>query len=152
MKFNLKKFIIITIITFVIGNLFVFFVMNNMDYYKTLDKPIDVPGIVFPIVWGILYLLMSISYYIISNNTKDTNTKTIYWAQLIVNSLWTLLFFGLKAFLFSFLWIILLVVLVVIMIVKFYKVNKKAGLIQIPYLLWLLFAGYLNLGIYLLNR
>ena len=152
MKFNFKKFIIITIITFVIGNLFSFFVMNNMEYYKTLDKPIDVPGIIFPIVWGILYLLMSISYYIISNNTKDNNTKVIYWAQLVVNSLWTLFFFGLKAYLFSFLWIILLVVLVIIMIFKFYKVNKLSGLIQIPYLMWLLFAGYLNLGIYLLNR
>ena len=97
---------------------------------------------------------MAISLYIVSEtkNLDIEKSYLIYIAQLIVNSLWTLLFFGLKLRLFSFIWIILLIILVIIMIKNFYDKNKLAGLLQIPYLLWLIFAGYLNLMIYILNR
>ena len=128
--------------------------MNNMDTFKELSKPVDVPAIAFPIVWSILYLLMSISYYIISNSNskyKD-EAKGAYIVQLIINSLWTLIFFGFEAYLLAFIWIIILLIFVIIMIVNFYKVNKMAAYLQIPYVLWVIFAGYLNLGIYLLNR
>ena len=70
MKINWKKLIIITLVTFLIGGFFSFFTMNNMDTFEELSKSIDVPGVVFPIVWSILYLLMSISYYIVSNSNK----------------------------------------------------------------------------------
>lgn len=128
--------------------------MNNMDTFKALEKPIDVPGIVFPIVWSILYLLMSISYYIVSGTSDKSRNeaRVAYVVQLIINSLWTLIFFGFEAYLFAFIWIIILLISVIVMIVKFYKVDKKAAYLQIPYVLWILFAGYLNLGIYLLNR
>ena len=154
MKFNLKRFLFITILTFAIGGVFALLTKSGMDSYMKLDKPIEVPKIVFPIVWSILYLLMSISYYMISSNDINNNAsqKIIYWVQLVFNSLWTLIFFGIKNYLFAFIWLLILLVLIVVMIVKFYKLNKKAGLIQIPYLLWVVFAGYLNLGIYLLNR
>ena len=125
------------------------------DYYMTLNRPpLSPSGIVFPIAWSILYLLMAISLYIVSETKSLDIEKSylIYIAQLIVNSLWTLLFFGLKLRLFSFIWIILLIILVIIMIKNFYDKNKLAGLLQIPYLLWLIFAGYLNLMIYILNR
>ena len=121
----------------------------------TLNRPpLSPSGIVFPIAWSILYLLMAISLYIVSETKSLDIEKSylIYIAQLIVNSLWTLLFFGLKLRLFSFIWIILLIILVIIMIKNFYDKNKLAGLLQIPYLLWLIFAGYLNLMIYILNR
>lgn len=152
MKVNLKKLIIFIIITFLIGSLFAIFT-NNTAFYNTLNKPVDIPSIVFPIVWSILYLLMAISAYLISesNNSDKINSLIIYFIQLFVNSLWTLLFFGFKLYLFSFLWIILLIILVSITIYKFYKINKASAYLNIPYLLWLVFAAYLNYMIYYLN-
>ncbi len=154
MKINWKKLIIITVVTFVVGSFFSIFTMNNMDTYKELAKPIAVPAVVFPIVWSILYLLMSISCYIISesNDKKKGSALILYGVQLIVNSLWSLIFFGFGAYLFSFIWILLLIVLVIAMMVSFYKISKKSALLQIPYLLWLIFAAYLNIMIYVLNR
>ena len=149
-KINWKRLIVIIIITFVVGSFFSFFTMNNMDTFKELVKPINVPGILFPIVWSILYLLMSISLYIVID--KNRNSLIIYSIQLIINSLWTLIFFGFGAYLLAFIWIILLLIAIVIMIAKFYNIDKKAAYLNIPYLLWVLFAAYLNLGIYLLNK
>ena len=154
MKINWKKLIIITLLTFFVGSFFNFFTMNNMETFKELSKPIDVPGILFPIVWTILYLLMSVSYYIISNSNdkQKDESKTIYIVQLIINSLWSLIFFGFEAYLLAFIWIIILLIAVIVMIVKFYKVNRLSAYLQIPYVLWIIFAGYLNLGIYILNH
>lgn len=154
MKINWKKLIIITVVTFVVGSFFSIFTMNNMDTYKELAKPIAVPAVVFPIVWSILYLLMGISCYIISesDDKKKGSALILYGVQLIVNSLWSLIFFGFGAYLFSFIWILLLIVLVIAMMVSFYKISKKSALLQIPYLLWLIFAAYLNIMIYVLNR
>lgn len=149
-KINWKRLIVIIIITFVVGSFFSFFTMNNMDTFKELEKPINVPGILFPIVWSILYLLMSISLYIVID--KNRNSLIIYSIQLIINSLWTLIFFGFGAYLLAFIWIILLLIAIVIVIAKFYNIDKKAAYLNIPYLLWVLFAAYLNLGIYLLNK
>lgn len=154
MKINWKKLIFFVVITFVIGGLFSI-LTNQSDFYASLEKPpLSPPGILFPIVWSILYILMAISLYIVSesDSVDKDSSYVIYIAQLVVNSLWTLLFFGLGLELFSFLWIIFLIVLVVIMIIRFYRINKVAGLLQIPYLIWLVFAAYLNLGIYILNR
>lgn len=154
MKIDWKKLIIIMLVTFVVGSFFTFFTMNNMDIYNELTKPFNVPSIIFPIVWSLLYLLMSISCYIIckSNTTKKYNAIILYGVQLVINSLWSLIFFEFGAYLFSFIWILLLFIVVVIMIIYFYKINKKAGLLQIPYSLWLVFAAILNVMIYLFNK
>lgn len=151
MKINFKKLIIFIIVTFLIGGFFSFF--NDTSFYKTLDKPINIPSIVFPIVWSILYLLMAVSAYQISesNDYNKGDALKLYFVQLIVNSLWTLFFFGFKLYFFSFLWIILLIILVYIMIYRFYKINKVSAYLNIPYLLWLIFAAYLNYMIYYLN-
>lgn len=151
-KINWKKLVIIVIITFVVGSFFNFFTMNNMDTFKELEKPINVPGILFPIVWSILYLLMSISLYIVTNKTKNNKPLIVYGVQLIINSLWSLIFFGFGAYLFAFIWIILLVISIIVMMVTFYKIDKKSFYLNIPYLLWTVFAGYLTLGIYMLNK
>ena len=153
-KINWKRLIIIIIITFIVGSFFSFFTMNNMDTFKELKKPINVPGVLFPVVWSILYLLMSISCYIITTKDDKNKDNAIIWygIQLVINSLWSLIFFGFSAHLFSFIWIILLLISVIIMIVKFYKIDKMASYLNIPYVLWILFAGFLNLGIYILNR
>ncbi len=82
---------------------------------------------------------------------ENDNLYLIYFGQLIVNSFWTIIFFGLRLRLFAFIWLLILLILVVIMIIKFYKENKIAAYLQILYVLWLLYAGYLNFAIYLLN-
>ena len=143
---NIKKFILIVIFTFLIGTIPSWFI--SMDI-SNLVKPFAIPTIIFPIVWTILYLMMAISYYLVS---EKSNTFGIYFVQLVFNSLWTVFFFGLKLRLFAFIWLIALFVLVVLMLVKYYKISKTAGYLLIPYSLWLVFAGYLNLSIYLLNR
>ena len=118
-----------------------------------LEKPfLAPPGILFPIVWTILYLLMGISYgRLKSQGLLDFSTVFIYYIQLLVNALWSILFFVLKWRLIAYFWIILLTIIVVVMISRFYAKDKIAGILQIPYLLWILFASYLNLSFYLLN-
>ncbi|MBE6154540.1 MAG: tryptophan-rich sensory protein [Firmicutes bacterium] len=152
MKINYKKLLLYIVITFLIGSFFAIFTSNN-ETYRSLNKIIEVPGIVFPIVWSILYLLMSISAYIVSESNDRNKNKAlkIYFIQLIVNSLWTLIFFGFKLYAFGFIWILLLISLVVLMIYNFYKIKSVAGYINLPYILWLIFAAFLNISIVILN-
>lgn len=151
-KINYKLLIINILIPLavgIIGNL-----LGNPNTYSIINKPsFSPPAILFPIVWTILYTLMGISSYIImiSNDTNKNKAYLVYIIQLIVNGLWSLFFFRFKLYLFSFFWIILLISLVVIMIYKFYKINKLSAYLQIPYLVWLIFASILNLSIYILN-
>ena len=142
---NIKKLVFIIVFTFLIGTLPSWFIKMNLD---GLITPFNIPSIIFPIVWTILYLMMSISYYLVSNHN---NTLGIYLIQLIINSIWTILFFGLNFRLLSFIWIIILFSIVLIMSLRYKKINKVSYYLLIPYLLWLLFAGYLNLSIYFLN-
>ncbi len=141
------------LIPVIIGGIVGFIISGFMDY-NTLEKPfLSPPSIVFPIVWTIIYILMGVSYGILkSNSLTDDNINLVYYLQLFVNALWSIIFFVLKWRLFAFIWIILLIVLVILMIIKFYEKNKIAGLLQIPYLIWIIFASYLNLFIYLLNN
>ncbi len=154
----LKKwapYIVSILIALAVGGLGALLTMNSMDIYGELNQPpLSPPGFLFPIVWSILYTLMGVSSAIIykSNDLEKNDALKIYAFQLIVNFLWTLIFFNMRQFLFSFIWLVLLDILVVVMIVKFYRISPLAGLLQIPYLIWILFATYLNFGIYLLNR
>lgn len=141
------------LIPVILGSLIGIITSNYMDY-SMLQKPLlSPPGIVFPIVWTILYILMGVSYAILeSNELLNKKINIIYYLQLFVNLLWSIFFFVLKWRLFSFFWILLLIVLVIIMIKEFFIKNKISGILQIPYLLWISFAAYLNIAIYLLNR
>ena len=143
----MKKFIIILVFTFLVGTFTSWFIKPSIDGLAL--PPFYPPTILFPIVWTILYILMSISLYLASKNT--TSVYPIYIAQIIVNSLWTVIFFGLRLFTFGYLWIILLITLVIIMMYKFYKQNKISMYLLIPYLIWLFIALYLNIGIAVLN-
>ena len=135
-----------------VGVLVSLIISGSIDY-SLLNKPfLSPPAIVFPIVWTILYILMGYSYgRLKAMALTDDKISLVYYIQLFVNALWSIFFFLLKWRLFSFFWILLLIVLVAIMIVQFYRKDKFAGLLQIPYLLWLIFAAYLNLGVYVLN-
>lgn len=127
---------------------------GNMSAYSSLNKPVFSPlSIVFPVVWTILYVLMGISSYIIysSNNTDKSKALKIYAFQLFFNFSWSIIFFRYNQYLLAFLWLVVLIVLVCIMIKQFYTISPVAAYLQIPYLLWCLFAAYLNFSIYLLN-
>lgn len=129
-------------------------ITSNSIEYNTLIKPVFAPpSILFPIVWTILYVLMGISYgRLESKSLVDSEINFIYYLQLFVNAMWSIIFFTFEWRLFAFIWILILILLVITMIIKFYNKDKVAGLLQIPYLLWILFAAYLNLSIYILNR
>lgn len=142
MKNLIKNILIPVIMGGIVG-----LIINPFMNYQDLNRPpLSPPGIAFPIVWTILYIIMGYSFY-----KQDEQNKTIYYTQLIVNGLWSIFFFIFKWYLFSSLWIFLLIVLVIIMIKRFYEINKLSGLINIPYLIWLIFAAYLSFGVYLLN-
>ena len=125
-------------------------------YTEMVNKPpLTPPAIVFPIVWTILYALMGISaarIWLMPESAERNRGLTVFVAQLIVNFFWPLFFFNLQAYGFAALWLIFLWVLVLYMILTFYKTDRLAAWLQVPYLLWLTFAAYLNLGVWLMNR
>lgn len=153
-KFRYKKLLFYIITTILIGTIPSIFVFKSMNVYNSLNRPpLSPPPIVFPIAWTILYILMGISIYIIMQSKRKLkkNARLIYYIQLVTNALWAPIFFGFKEYFLAFLWILMLIVFVITMIFTFYKISKKAAYIQIPYLLWLLFASYLNFGVFVLN-
>ena len=152
MSKNFKVYVKSILLPLVLGGIVGFIISGFMDY-GILKKPFFAPpSILFPVVWTILYILMGFSYgFLKANSLTDSKINSIYYWQLFVNLLWPIAFFVLKWRLFAFLWILLLDVLIGIMIFRFYEKNKISAFLQIPYLLWSLFATYLNLYIYLLN-
>lgn len=134
------------------GNIF----MGDTSIYMDLEKPLFAPPpYVFGIAWFILYSLMLISLYLIFTDNSNVWSKRkayyIFYVQLIINVIWPIIFFKEDMFLIAFFWILLLIVIVIIMIRIFYKIKPVIGLLQLPYLIWLIFAGVLNLFIYFLN-
>ena len=148
LKIYIKSILIPVIVEGIVG-----LIINPFIDYGALNKPsLAPPGILFSIIWPILYVLMGISYGILkSKKLVDTKVSIVYYVQLGINALWSIFFFLLKWRLFSFIWILVLDVIVIYMIVLFYQKNKVAGILQVPYLLWILFASYLNIAIYVLN-
>ena len=128
---------------------------DTRSFFDLIEKPpLTPPSVVFPIVWTVLFALMGISAYFIwkENNCKYKNVSlAIYILQLIFNFLWPIIFFKYKELEIAFTWLIFLWIEVVIMTVLFYNCSKKAGLLQIPYVIWLTFAVYLNFAICVLN-
>ncbi len=149
---KLKPYLISVGIALGVGTLSAFVTMGNMNVYENTVKPaLAPPGWLFPVVWTILFILMGISSAIVYKKGGSGGTLFVYELQLAVNFFWSLIFFNLQAYFFAFIWLILLWVLIIIMIVRFYRVSPLAAYLQIPYLLWVTFAGYLNFMIYYLN-
>ena len=148
-KIYAKSIFIPVVVGLIIGAI----TSSSMEYNTLIQPALAPPSILFPIVWTILYVLMGVSYGILeSKSLVNTEIKFIYYLQLFVNALWSIIFFTFEWRLFAFIWLLILILLIFTMIIKFYNKNKVAGLLQIPYLLWAVFASYLNLSIYLLNR
>ena len=116
-----------------------------------VQPPFSPPAIVFPIVWTALYGLMGISAARIAAAPNRGKALNVFFAQLIVNFFWSPLFFSAQAYGFAFLWLFLLWVLILIMIVRFWKIDRTAAVLQIPYLLWLTLAAVLNYAVWQLN-
>ena len=119
------------------------------------QPPLSPPALVFPIVWALLYALMGISaarVYLTAPSPERSKSLNLYIVQLVVNFFWSLIFFNAQAYGFAFVWLLLLWALVLVMILQFRRVDPPAANIQIPYLIWLTFAAYLNLGVWYLNR
>ena len=148
-KIYLKSILVPVAVGVIIGLI----TSSAVQYNELVQPSFAPPAILFPIVWTVLYVLMGVSYGILkSNGEVDSEINLIYYLQLAVNALWSIIFFTLERRLFAFFWILLLIVLVIIMISKFYDNNKVSGLLQIPYLLWIVFASILNFSVYWLNR
>ena len=157
MKNNLKNYIISVLIALGVGGLSAFATRNNMDLYRDIiTPPLSPPSILFPIVWTLLFVLMGISAAMIYNDTavnkqEKESALFTYSLSLFVNFFWSIIFFNNRAFLVAFIWLLLLLFLIVRTVMKYYKINPTAAVLQIPYLLWVIFAGYLTFSIWILN-
>lgn len=157
MKEKFKVYSIAILIPLAIGLLSAFLTMGNMDIYETIkNPPLSPPAILFPIVWTILYILMGISsariYLSSALDIKKQSAFISYGASLIFNFFWSIIFFNMRQFLLSFIWLLILLWLIIRTIIKYKKIDSLSAYLQIPYAVWVAFAGYLNFGIWLLNR
>lgn len=139
-----------------VGGLAGFLIRDGVDLYRTViaKPPLSPPAIVFPIMWAILYALMGIGaamIYLSEPSKQRSCSLQLYFIQLAVNFLWSIIFFNLQSFGGALIWLVALWALILWMILSFRKVNPLAAWLQVPYLLWVTFAGYLNAGVWLLN-
>ncbi len=160
-KINVIKLIVAIAIPLAVGMLSSFITKDAMMSFNAMKKPpLAPPGILFPIAWTILYILMGISSYIIyvydaKNDTSSLNLKnkclSLYAIQLIFNFFWSIIFFKFKLYIFAFAWLIILWILVFKLMWESKKISKVVSYLLIPYLAWMAFAAYLNIGVAILN-
>lgn len=156
MKINFKTLLIFLAIPLVVGGVSALLTMGSMEYFELLEKPpLSPPGWLFPIVWTILFILMGASSYLVVESGAEPPVKIsalkMYFLQLVFNLLWSIFFFNLELYGFSFMWLLTLLFLIVLTAVRFRRIDNLAGILMLPYIAWVIFAGYLNLGIALLN-
>lgn len=171
----MKKFLTYVIaiaLPLAVGILSALLTMNNMNIYEEIrTPPLSPPSILFPIVWTILYVLMGVSsgliyhagalnngldseYKKLNNNLLQKQTENalfVYLISLMLNFVWSIIFFNLRKFLLAFVILLALLISIILTITKYYKISKTASFLQLPYLVWVTFAGYLNIAIYFLN-
>lgn len=156
MRIKWKQLIIALAIPLAVGGLSAWVTRDAMKEFAALDQPpLSPPGWLFPVVWTALFILMGIGSYLVWTSDepvrKKRNALLVYAVQLVVNFFWSVFFFNMGWYLFSFFWLALLWLLVLETIDLFWKVSRSAGILLFPYLAWVTFAGYLNFGIFLLN-
>ncbi len=141
-----------------VGILSAFLTRGGMEIYGQIQTPpLSPPSWLFPIAWSILYVLMGISsatvYIKRERNYPEARRGLLYYAvSLVFNFFWSIIFFNGRVFMLAFLWLILLLSLIILTVLSYRKVDKFSAYLQIPYILWVIFAGYLNFGIWFLNR
>jgi len=155
MKPNTKKLLFNLAVPLAVGGL-ASLVSGGMGDFKLMNQPpLSPPGWVFPVVWTILYLAMGYAAYRVQNSDAPEDTvrqaMLFYYIQLGLNFIWPILFFGFDAYLLAFVELLILWIAICVTMLKFYRIDERAGDLLLPYLLWVTFAAYLNLGVYLLN-
>lgn len=155
MKLKRKPLILSIALPLATGALSAFLTKEGMTIFQSTVKqpPLSPPNWLFPVVWTLLYLLMGIASYLVY--TSDCNRKaalSAYAIQLIFNFLWSIVFFNLKWYRFAFVWLLILWLFILLTAKLFFQCSKTAGYLLIPYLIWVAFAGYLNLGVSILNH
>ena len=155
---NIKKdeFAIAVLLPVAVGTVAAYITRGAQVLFGMMSKPpLSPPAWLFPVVWTILYVLMGIASYLVYQQGEDMDdvkeALKIYLIQLAFNFFWSIFFFNFEWYLFSFIWLIALWGLILVTILKFSKISKPAAYLMIPYLIWVTFAGYLNLAIYMLN-
>ena len=156
LKINWKTLIFFVAIPLLVGGVASLISRESMAMFDLLDKPpLSPPGRLFPLVWTILYTLMGLASYLVFTSQKDQDeiklALQIYTLQLAFNFFWTILFFNVELYFFAFFWLLALLALIILTTILFYKISKPAAYLMIPYIIWVTFAAYLNLGIALLN-
>ena len=155
-KIRLLPFIIAVLIPLLVGIVSAMISSKGMAMYGTMSKPpLSPPAWVFPVAWTILYIMMGVASYFVFVSDADSKLKMmallIYIIQLAMNFMWSIVFFNWKLYLVAFVWLIVMWGLVIICAFRFYGINKAAGYMMIPYIVWLTFAAYLNLGTYIIK-
>lgn len=155
MKPKLKHLLICLAVPLTVGGVATLLSGGMSDFDQLRQPPLSPPGWLFPIVWTILYLAMGYaSYRVLESDApqpKKQNALTLYGVQLFFNFLWPLVFFRLELYLTAFLILVVLWLLILLTIRSFSRIDDTASDLLLPYLLWVTFAGYLNLGVFLLN-
>lgn len=156
MKTNLKRLAACIAAPLAVGGLAAVLTKDNMVMFELINKPpLSPPGWLFPIAWTILYILMGLaSYWAFSANAAEKAKRAglLYYAlSLALNFAWPILFFNLDKYLTAFITLLFMWLFILLATVQFGKADRRAVLAMLPYLLWTAFAGYLNLGVYLLN-
>ena len=155
-KHNISDMLIYIISAEIIGAVSALLAGGFSDFFNKYEEPpLLPPGWLFPVVWTILYAVMGYSAYLIKHSYGETSQKktamTIYWVQLALNFMWSIIFFRFEALWLAFVVIMALWVMIIAMILSFRKINPLAAYINIPYLLWVTFATYLNLATAIIN-
>ena len=153
---KIKTFIVNIAVPLLVGGVSAFISRSGMrDFQNIAQPPLSPPAIVFPIVWTVLFILMGIAAYLVAvsdaDETAADNALTVYGLQLGANFFWSIFFFNFGWYWFAFFWLLLLWVLILYTMNLFSAVSKPAVYLLVPYILWVSFAGYLNLGVTLLN-
>lgn len=156
MKIRWKTLIICVAIPLLVGIVSGLISRGGMEAFDSLNKPpLSPPGWLFPVVWTVLYVLMGVaSYLVVTSGSPQAQIERAllpYGLQLFFNFFWSIIFFNFGLYTFAFLWLLALLVLIIITAVRFFGISKPAAYLLIPYILWVSFAGYLNLGISVLN-
>ena len=152
-KFSFISFLVLLLLPLAVGFLSYYVTKDNMMLYDTIVKPpLAPPAWLFMVVWTVLYILMGVSSYLVYQKANRLGPLFIYFLSLFANFFWSVVFFNWRQFGFSFIWLVLLWILILFTIIDYFKVSKPAAILQIPYLLWVTFAGYLNFSIWMLNK
>ena len=130
---------------------------KGMQAFQAMAKPpLTPPQWVFPVVWSVLYVLMGIASYLVyvsdASEPRRERAISLYAIQLLMNFAWSIIFFSMRAFLLAFVWLIVMLFVIIAAAVRFWCIDHRAGKLMVPYAAWVTLAGYLNMGVYVLNR